>query len=99
MKSLYTHRRRHTQIHVHRAGPVGGLHVPMLTIKARHETPEFKGSDWETRYEAFYAAEALKLSEALINHLSMATIDRLLVHLLQHKATLLRPAFEKKVEP
>lgn len=88
---------RDTVTVVHRAGPIGELHVPRLVIRADEETPEFNGDDWEERYRSFYENQGHALAEALIHHLPMATVDYLLVQLLRHKATLLRPAFQALV--
>ncbi len=77
-------------ITVSKAGPVSGRYLPDITIRLEGEPPDLNGLDWAAAYDRFYRGEASRLAEALVRSLPGGTLDRLLVCLLDHKASLLR---------
>lgn len=72
---------------VHKAASAGGEETPGLLIEARVEFPEGRGSDEAGR---IHANNAHWLGKALIATLPGGTIDRLLLYLLEHQASLYR---------
>lgn len=79
-----------TAVTVHRAGAIGDLHVPQLVIKADEEWPDTQASAdiglvvIAERYEA----EAVRLEEALFQHLPGGVYDRIFVEMARRKASL-----------
>lgn len=65
--------------------------VEGCVIAVEAETPEFASLH---QAEAYYAAEADRLAEALFGSLPQGTLDRLLIHLMQRKLSLYRGVTE-----
>jgi hypothetical protein len=78
-----------------KADPVGDQEIESVTIIIDEKIPkiDFKNDDWRHKYNIFYDKEAEELFQVLINSLPGATIDRLLIKLLQQRASLFRVTF------
>lgn len=87
---------RDTELKVHRAGAIGGKHVPTLAIYAHDEIPHTNSIE---EAAALYRAEGRKIADTLMDHLAGGVVDQILVRLLEHKASLLRIAEPAVKEP
>lgn len=75
------------EISILRAGSVGAVNPPVLSIKVGDQISE--DMTIESAKE-LYADQATKLVDALLESLPGGTVDAMLVELLRRKATLLR---------
>lgn len=81
-------------IKICKADPVGDQKIEDVAINISEKLPNFFiKDDWKHKYNMFYEKEAEELFDALINSLPGATIDRLLINLLKHKASLFKVTF------
>lgn len=76
-------------VKLYKAGRVANLEAPDLVVKAFEEFPEGRPPAVAAR---LHQDDAARLADALLASLPGGTIDRLLLHLLEHRA---RPAGEK----
>lgn len=79
-----------TEIHVHRAGPIGNMHVPTLAIHATTEMPDIPFGEPLAKAREIHVRDAQQIADALIGHLPGGTLDMVLIRLLEHKASYLR---------
>lgn len=71
------------ELHIAKAGQIGDRKVEPVTLFIDGDLPEFKTPDEERGHYDWMAAS---LTEALINSLPMAVLERVLIRLLQRKA-------------
>ncbi len=68
-----------------KASPIGEKSLVVdTTILITDELPDFDTSE----AKEFYTLQAMQLSEALFNSLPQGTMDRLLIEMIKHKASL-----------
>jgi len=79
----------HKTIIVCKAGSLPDRLLPDVTIRIEGEPISPVGDTWAAE-DAFYDAEAERLAEVLVHTLPGGALDRLLVCLLDHRASLLR---------
>lgn len=76
-------------VEIHKAAPIGDQIIPNLMLRATEAFPEPL-----TTMDAsiLHQRNAEKLGEAIVKTLPGGTIDRLLIFLLEHRASVLRVA-------
>lgn len=82
---------RHTDLEVHRAGPIGDRNVPTLLIHALSPMPEFSTLD---EAQDAYVREGEQIADALFSHLPGGVVDQVIAALLLRRASLLRVTFD-----
>jgi hypothetical protein len=77
---------RHVDVRIHRAGPIGDMHVPSFAIVTEAEWSESRDISLED-LAAKFEAEAKLIADVLIESLPGGTFDRLVGRLLACKAS------------
>jgi hypothetical protein len=77
---------RDTEVRIHRAAPIGNLHVPSFAIVTEAEWSDSRDISLED-LAAKFEAEAKLIADALIESLPGGTLDRLVGRLLAYKAS------------
>lgn len=76
------------QITVHRASDLGDKKVKSCTIQIGEDVSTILGREMKlAEAELVYGAEAVRLADALVDHLPQATLDRVLLRLMERKVS------------
>lgn len=82
-------------ISIHKASAIGDQSVPDLLVSATEAFPELQSS---LDASVLHQRNAEKIGEAIVKSLPGGTIDRLLIFLLEHRASVLRVAYKAAYE-